>query len=112
MDLFSLYVNQFPVNDLRRDRAKLFPSMKMFPTIAEALTLGGEKLAVDGALLIGEHGTYPRNAKGQTMWPRYKFFKQIVDVYRRSGRTARSLATSTCLGSGGGLRRWSTRRGR
>ena len=35
--------------------------------IAEALTLGGEKLAVDGVLLIGEHGTYPTNMKGQKL---------------------------------------------
>ena len=30
--------------------------MKIFPTIASALCLGGSKLAVDGVLLIGEHG--------------------------------------------------------
>ena len=86
MDLVALYTDQVPEGDL--SRARRFPSMKIYPTIAEALTLGGEKLAVDGVLLIGEHGRYPRNEKGQTLWPRYEFFKQIVDVYRRSGRTA------------------------
>ena len=88
MDLVALYTDQVPEGDLSRDRARQFPSMKIYPTIAEALTLGGRELAVDGVLLIGEHGRYPRNEKGQIQWPRYEFFQQIVDVYRRSGRTA------------------------
>ena len=45
--------------------------MKIYPTIAEALTLGGGKLAVDGVVLVGEHGNYPKNEKGQTKYPRY-----------------------------------------
>jgi len=91
MDLVSIYVDQFGDKgdgDMSRDRAKRFPTMKIYPTIADALTLGGEKLAVDGVVLIGEHGRYPRNEKGQTLWPRYEFFMQIVEVFRRSGRTA------------------------
>ena len=88
MDLVALYTDQVPESDLSRDRAKHFPSMKIYPTISEALTLGGEKLAVDGVLLIAEHGRYPRNEKGQTLWPRYQFFQEIVDVFRNSGRTA------------------------
>ena len=57
MDLVSLYVDQIGDRDLSKDRAKRFPSMKMYPTIAEALTLGGSKLAVDGIVVVGEHGT-------------------------------------------------------
>jgi len=88
MDLVALYVDQVGPDDLSRDRAARFPSLKIYPTIAEALTLGGSKLAVDGVLLIGEHGNYPRNEKGQTEYPRYPFFQQIVSVYRSSGRSA------------------------
>ena len=88
MDLVSLYVDQVPGSDLSRHRAGVFPSLKIYPTIAETLTRGGEKLDVDGVLLIGEHGEYPKNEKGQTLLPRYEFFQQIVDVYRASGRTA------------------------
>ena len=61
--------------------------MKMCPTIAEALTLGGSKLAVDGVVVVGEHGNYPRNEKGQTKYPRWEFFEQIVKVYKDSGRS-------------------------
>ena len=31
---------------------------------------------------------YPRNDRGQTQYPRYEFFQQIVEVFRRSGRSA------------------------
>jgi hypothetical protein len=86
MDLVSLYVDQVGDRDLSRDRAKRFPSMKMYPTIAEALTLGGSKLAVDGIVVVGEHGKYARNEKGQTQYPRYEFFQEIFKVLKSSGR--------------------------
>jgi hypothetical protein len=86
MDLVSLYVDQHPNGDLTPDRAARFPSMKVYPSIAEALTLGAGKLAVDGVMLVGEHGRYSRNEKGQTKYPRYEFFQQIVKVYESSGR--------------------------
>ena len=86
MDLVSLYVEQVKDNDLSKDRLERFPSMKGYPTIAEALTLGGEKLAVDGVVLIGEHGEYPSNEKGQRLYPRYEHFMQMVEVFKQSGR--------------------------
>ncbi|MBQ15941.1 MAG: hypothetical protein CMJ65_02325 [Planctomycetaceae bacterium] len=88
MDVVSLYVEQVGKNDLSRERLKRFPGMKHAETIEEALTLGSGGLAVDGVLLIGEHGTYPINEKGQTQYPRYEYFQKIVDVFRKSGRTA------------------------
>ncbi|MDA0658612.1 MAG: hypothetical protein O2931_02030 [Planctomycetota bacterium] len=88
MDVVSLYVEQVGEDDLSRERLSRHPEMKLYPTIAEALTQGGSKLDVDGVLLIGEHGKYPANEKGQVMYPRYEYFKQVVDVYRNSGRTA------------------------
>src|SRR5437763_16015298 len=87
MDLVSLYVDQVGQTDLSRERAERHPSMKIYPSIAEALTLGGGKLAVDGVVLVGEHGNYPRNEKGQTKYPRYEFFQKIVEVFRKSGKT-------------------------
>jgi hypothetical protein len=87
MDLVSLYVDQVGPNDLSRERAARHPEMKIYPTIGEALTLGGGKLAVDGVVLVGEHGNYPRNEKGQTKYPRWEFFQKIVEVFRASGRS-------------------------
>ncbi|AGA26427.1 hypothetical protein [Singulisphaera acidiphila] len=88
MDVVSLYVEQVGKNDLSRERAMRHPQMKIYPTIADALTCGGSTLAVDGVLLIGEHGKYPANEKGQQLYPRYEYFQQVVDVYRKSGKTA------------------------
>jgi hypothetical protein len=87
LEIVSLYVDQRPSSDLSREREQRHPGLKIYPTIAGALTLGGDRLAVDGVLIIGEHGTYPRNDKGQTLYPRHEFFQQTVDVFRRSGRS-------------------------
>jgi hypothetical protein len=83
--IVSLYVDQKPEGDLSGARAKEF-GFKVYPTIAEALRCGGDKLAVDAVLIIGEHGDYPRNEKGQVLYPRYEFFKQCVDVFEKDGR--------------------------
>ena len=86
MDLVSLYVDQVKENDVSRERESRFDDLTIYPTIADALTLGGSQLAVDGVLLIAEHGEYQNNEKGQTLWPRYEFFRQMVSVFRASGR--------------------------
>jgi hypothetical protein len=85
VDLVSLYIDQFPENDLAKGTAKRH-NIPIFPSIAEALTMGTGKLAVDGVVIIGEHGRYPKNEKGQTLYPRYKFFKEVVKVFESSGR--------------------------
>ncbi len=86
VDLVSLYIDQFPEGDLARATAKRF-NVPIYPSIAEALTRGGSKLAVDGVVIIGEHGKYPKNEKGQTRYPRYQFFKEVVKVFEASGRS-------------------------
>jgi hypothetical protein len=86
IDLVSLYIDQFPTDDLARGRAKRY-GVPIYPTVAEALTRGTSKLAVDGVVIIGEHGKYPKNDKGQTLYPRHAFFKQVVDVFEKSGRS-------------------------
>jgi hypothetical protein len=85
MDLAGLYVDQFPANDLSRDRARRH-GVKIYPTIEETLTLGHSNLAVDGVLIIAEHGLYPRTEKGQTLYPRHRFFERTVKVFEDSGR--------------------------
>jgi hypothetical protein len=84
MRIVSLYVDQKPQNDLSEARAHEF-GFKVYPTIAETLRCGGGKLAVDAVMIIAEHGDYPRNEKGQILYPRYEFFKQCVDVFEKDG---------------------------
>jgi hypothetical protein len=84
MKIVSLYVDQKPDGDESDARAKEF-GFQVFPTVAEALRCGGAKLAVDAVLVIGEHGQYARNEKGQVLYPRYDFVKQCVDVFEKEG---------------------------
>jgi hypothetical protein len=79
-------VDQHPPGDLSRDLARKhgFP---IYPTIPGALTRGGQDLAVDGVLCIGEHGSYPDNARGQKLYPRRRFFAAVCDVFARAGRS-------------------------
>lgn len=83
--IVSMYCDQVAKNDMSREMAAKH-NFKIWPTIAEALTLGGDKLAVDAVLLVGEHGNYPLNEKGQKMYPRYDLFQQIIPVFKKSGR--------------------------
>ncbi|MBL8209470.1 MAG: hypothetical protein JNK87_02105 [Bryobacterales bacterium] len=86
MKVVSLYVDQKPEGDQSQERAKEF-GFSVYPTIAEALRCGGDKLAVDAVLIIAEHGNYPKNDLGQVLYPRYEFFKQCVDVFTADGRS-------------------------
>jgi len=85
VDVVSLYVDQFPENDLARRWATRF-GIPIFGSVREALTLGGDTLAVDGVVIVGEHGEYPWNEKGQHLYPRRELFEQAIDVIRGTGR--------------------------
>src|SRR5579859_5465772 len=86
MKIVSLYVDQKPEGDLSEARAQEF-RFRVYSTIAEALRCGTNKLAVDAVMIIAEHGNYPRNEKGQILYPRYEFFHQCVDVFEKDGRS-------------------------
>lgn len=86
VEIASLYLDQTPPNDMGQELADRH-KVPVFPTIEGALTLGGTALAVDGVLLIGEHGRYPYNEVGQHMYPRRRFFEETAAVFRRSGRS-------------------------
>ncbi|MFV1963977.1 MAG: hypothetical protein ACC628_01035 [Pirellulaceae bacterium] len=86
VDVAAVYIDQFPEGDLGRQRIARH-QLHRCASIAEALTLGGSDLAVDGVVIIAEHGKYPRNEKGQTLYPRYKWFKEVVKVFEETGGT-------------------------
>lgn len=85
LDVLAVYIDQKPENDLSRRRAQEF-GFTIHSSIAETLRCGGDRLAVDAVLIIGEHGNYPTNEFGQHQYPRYEFFKQVTDVFRKDGR--------------------------
>jgi hypothetical protein len=85
VEVTSLYVDQRPEGDQSVDRAREF-GFSVYPSVAEALRCGGDRLAVDGVLLMAEHGEYPRNELGQILYPRFEFFKECVRVFEEDGR--------------------------
>ena len=86
IQVVSLYVDQKPEGDLSAERAAEF-GFKVYPTIAEAICCGGSTLACDAILIVGEHGDYPSNDKGQKLYPRFEFFEQCREVFEKSGRS-------------------------
>lgn len=86
VDLAALFIDQFPEGDLARSRSAEF-KVPLYPSIREALGLGGPGLAVDGVVIIGEHGDYPINDRGQRLYPRHAWFKEVVKVFEEAGRS-------------------------
>ncbi|MEZ5403496.1 MAG: hypothetical protein R2729_27705 [Bryobacteraceae bacterium] len=84
--IVAMATEQVPKNDLSRPMSRKH-GVPIFPTVHDALTFGGKSLAVDGVLLIGEHGEYPLNDKGQKLYPRYEMFLKVTDVFRETGRS-------------------------
>lgn len=85
VDVVSMYTDQVPENDLSRDICAKH-GVPIYASIADALTLGGSELAVDGIVIIGEHGAYPENEWGQKLYPRRRLFEEVAKVIRASGR--------------------------
>ena len=86
VDVASLYIDQIPDHDIGRAMAADH-GVTVYPSIVGALTLGGKELAVDGVLLIGEHGDYAWNEKQQQLFPRKYFMEQTCGVFSTSGRS-------------------------
>ena len=62
---FRCIRTRFPHNDLSRGLAAKY-GCTIYPTVRQALTLGGDPLAVDSAVLIGEYGKYPDNERDRS----------------------------------------------
>ena len=86
LNVVAAYVDQKPDNDLSVQRSQEF-GFPIYSTIADALRCGGDRISVDAVLIIGEHGNYPQSEYEQTKYPRYEFFKQVTDVFRKDGRS-------------------------
>jgi hypothetical protein len=82
----SLFMDQIDARDVGQSLASLH-GVPLFQSIRAALTLGGDALAVDGVLLIGEHGDYPFDERGRHLYPRRHLFEQVAGVFAASGRS-------------------------
>lgn len=84
-DVVSLYVHQIHERDMSAELASRH-GFTIYDSIEKTLTLGGDKLAVDAVVFVGEHGNFPTNDVGQKLYPRHELFMQILDVYEKNGR--------------------------
>lgn len=84
-ELVRMWNHQQPVGDLGPSTCEQH-GIELCKTISQAL---GEKqgLDIDAVLLIIEHGDYPQNERRQLLYPRFEFYQQIVDVFKKTGRT-------------------------
>lgn len=85
VSIASLYIDQPKTSALGLELAAKH-RVPVFQTIAEAIRLGGAAPAVDGVLLIGEHGSYPYNEIGQHLYPRKRFFDEAAAVVAAANR--------------------------
>ncbi len=86
MRLASLFVDQFPKEDMSRQLAKKY-KFPIYDTIEGAVTLGKKQVSVDGVICIGEHGRYPTNKRGQILYPRRRFFEAVANVFAKFKRS-------------------------
>ena len=82
--LVRMFDQQQPDDDLGPEVCQKH-GIELCSSVAQAL--GGDKLDVDAVLLIIEHGDYPQNERHQILYPRFELFQDIVDVFRKSGRS-------------------------
>lgn len=75
----SLYVDQFPFNDMAREQAAEY-GIRLCKSVPEAID------GVDGIAVIGEHGDYPRTPRGNFSYPRKRYFDEITRVFEKQGR--------------------------
>ncbi len=86
LKLVSLFVDQFPDIDKSRNLAAK-ASVPIFSSARQALLLDSDRLAVDGVMLIAEHGNYPESDTGQFLYPKRQLFSDVADVCERSHRS-------------------------
>ena len=86
VDIVSAYIHQFDTSGLGQKVCKA-KNIPIYKTVGEAVTLGGKELAVDGVVIVGEHGNYPTDLKGHWLLPRWWIYQQVIRVFEQSKRS-------------------------
>jgi hypothetical protein len=86
VDVVSVYINQLDTSLLGQKVCKA-KNIPIFKTVGEAVTLGGKELAVDGVVIVCEHGNYPTDLKGHWLLPRWWIYQQVIRVFEQSQRS-------------------------
>ena len=94
VDVVSMYLDQVHFGDDIGCAIAEEYGVPMFGSINQALTLGGDKLAVDGVLLIGEHGIIRGMRRSNTCIRASIFLSRFAGCSLRRGGLCRCLAIS------------------
>lgn len=86
VDVVSIYLHQHDTSILGQKVAKA-KNIPVYKTVSEAIMLGGKELAVDGVVIVAEHGEYPTDLKGHWLLPRWWMYNQVVRVFEQSKRS-------------------------
>src|ERR1051325_4930035 len=86
VDVVSVYIHQFDTSGLGQKVCKA-KNIPIYKTVGEAVTLGGKDLAVDGVVIVREHGNYPTDLKGHWLLPRWWIYQQVMRVFEQSKRS-------------------------
>src|SRR5882724_10243452 len=86
VDVVSVYVHQLDTSLLAQKVCKA-KNIPIFKTVGEAVTLGAKELAVDGVVIVAEHGNYPTDLKGHWLLPRWWIYQQVMQVFEQSKRS-------------------------
>ena len=85
LEIAAMHLEQTPANDIGRAEAD-HHGIPLKATVREAISPD-----LQGVALIGEHGDYPTNEKGQKLYPRYELMEQsstpiapIAELFRCS----------------------------
>ena len=101
VDLVSMYVDQPHWTGMETELAREY-GIELHQSIRGALTMTPQgrpghwtpedderpgDLAVDGVLIVAEHGDYAGNERQRHLYPRRYFFEQVCGVFAMSGRS-------------------------
>ena len=86
VEVVSVYIHQLDTSLLGQKVCKA-KNIPIFKTVNEAVTLGGKRLAVDGVVIVAEHGNYPTDLKGHWLLPRWWIYQQVIQVFEQSKRS-------------------------
>ncbi|WP_274362101.1 hypothetical protein [Paenibacillus thermotolerans] len=77
VQVVSIYTDQAPPEDMSREAARRL-GIPIYPTIRDTIRAEHCPEPIDGVVIIGEHGNYPNNEKGQTLYPRRRFLEETL----------------------------------
>ncbi len=83
LKLVSLYVDQLNDEDTSRGLSRKY-NFPMYDRVSDALTLETKNLAVQGVVLVAEHGEYPISQTGQMIYPKKRLFAEIFNTFEKT----------------------------